>query len=62
MRNTIDINKKKILENKGFIILKNHKNLNIKKFINLCKTLGKPRKIDYLKTHKKYNFINILKI
>jgi alpha-ketoglutarate-dependent taurine dioxygenase len=61
MLDTIDLKKKKILDERGFIFLKNKKSLSIKNFIKLCSSLGKPRIVSYLNNHKKSKYINILK-
>ena len=61
MKNSISINHRNLLNSRGFIFIQKSKITNIEEFIKLGSSLGKPRKINYLKHHKKYEFINILK-
>lgn len=61
MKISINNNNRKLLDSRGFIYFQNKKVLSIEEFTKLGSYLGKPRKINYLKCHKKYKFINILK-
>ena len=47
---------------RGFIYFQKKKVLSIEGLTKLGSYLGKPRKINYLKCHKKYKFINIIKV
>ena len=61
MEISINKNDRKLLDSRGFIYFQKKKVLSIGGLTKLGSYLGKPRKINYLKCHKKYKFINILK-
>ena len=61
MEISINKNDRKLLDSRGFIYFQKKKVLSIEGLTKLGSYLGKPRKINYLKCHKKYKFINILK-